>query len=107
MSDYLAKDLRLSIRRLEGEIELTLGDDLIDSVKLCYPVQEEPEGQNRRYHLRESMVIGMRRLIGQAIEAGLISDCPGVSMTLNTGTIPEAGQPRPGLSITFSIDEDL
>lgn len=114
MNDYLCKDLRLSIRRLEGEVELSLRDEVLyegfepnAEVKLCYRILEEKGGKNRRYHLREAIVIGMRRLMGLAIEANLISDFPGESTTSNTGITPEAGLVPPGLSITFVIDEEL
>jgi hypothetical protein len=109
MSDYLCKNLRLSIRRLQnGQIEIRLADDLkMEEVNLCYGVTEREDGKERRYYLREAMVIAMRRVVQKAIEEGLISDSPGESRNLNIGITPEAGPPQPGLSITFSTDMEF
>jgi hypothetical protein len=85
MSEYLCRNLRLSIERLDEscEVRLDLRNDIsLEEVSLCYEINQKPDGSNRRYHLREAMVIAMRRLVDQAIEAGLISDCPGVFTNL-------------------------
>jgi hypothetical protein len=74
----IAKDLRLCIEhRTEGKDEwltLTLSDDFnlteVTSDYLLTPFNTP----NRRYHLREGLVIAMRRLVGMALSQGLISD---------------------------------
>jgi hypothetical protein len=100
----LCKNLKLTIIRDEAgpEIHLSLRDDLsLKEVSLSYEVsQEQPGAMNsRRYYVREAMVIAMRRLVGAAVEEGLISDCPGAQMTLSTGT-------KVNPPITFSTDGD-
>jgi hypothetical protein len=104
MSDHLCRNLKLTITRAEAgaQIQLKLRDDLnLKEVEICYPVTQREDGSQRRYHLREAMVIAIRRLVGQAIEAGLISDSPGVLTNLKSGI---TGPPDP--SITFTIGAD-
>lgn len=104
MSEFLCRNVKLSIERLEdgAQIRLVLCNDLtLNQVEICYPVTQREDGKNRRYHLREAMVIAIRRLVGEAIQAGLISDSPGVLTSLKSGTIKP-----PAPSITFMTDED-
>jgi hypothetical protein len=92
----------LSIERLDetAQIRLCLKDDIsLEEIRLCYDVGDNTK--DRRYHLQEAMVISMRRLVGLAIESGLISDSPGEHTSLKSGI---TGPPNP--SITFSTDED-
>src|SRR5258708_16708374 len=103
MSDFLCRNVKLSIERIqEGEqIRLVLRDDLqLDQGELCYRVTQRKDGSQRRYHLREAMVIAIRQLVGQAIQAGLISDSPGASTNLKSGTIKQVDP-----SIIFRTDE--
>jgi hypothetical protein len=103
MNAYLCRNLRLSIERLNetSQIRVSLSDNVsLQEVQLCYDVGDNT--LNRRYHLREAMVITMRRLISQAVDAGLISDYPGEHTNLKSGT---TGPPNP--LIICSIDEDL
>jgi len=53
----------------------------------------------RRYHIREAMVIAMRRLIDQAIREGLISDSPGgQTFSSKARSVPSDGQTAATLS---------
>lgn len=104
MSTYLCRNLRLSIERLDetSEVRLSLRNDIsLEQISLCYGVTEKPDGSNRRYYLREAMVIAMRRLIDQALGARLISDCPGEYMNLKSGNIE-----TPNPSIAYTIDAE-
>jgi hypothetical protein len=104
MSDFLCRNVKLSIQRMEegAQIRLVLRNDLtLNQVEICYQVTQREDGAQRRYHLREAMVIAMRRLVGQAIESGLISDSPGVLTSLKSGTTKP-----PDPSITFMTDGD-
>jgi hypothetical protein len=100
----LCKNLKLTITRVAdgSQIELKLRDDLnFKEVAICYEVTQRDDGAQRRYYQREAIVIGIRRLVGAAIQAGLISDSPGVYTNLNAGTTKP-----PDPSITFMTDED-
>jgi hypothetical protein len=98
--NFLCKNLKLTITRDEAQIQLRLRDDInMEEVELCYEVTVDPEGKNRRYYLREAMVIAMRRLVGAALEKGLISDYPGEYTILSSGTKVDP-------PITFSTDGD-
>ena len=102
MNAYLCRNLKLSVERLNetSQISVCLRDDVsLQETKLCYDVGDNTT--NRRYHLREAMVIAMRRLISQAVDAGLISDYPGEHTSLKSGAM---GPPNP--LIICSIDED-
>jgi hypothetical protein len=76
----LASDIRLSIDLetdgIEEWIKLKL-EDRTNLVEIDYPVGQNT--LNQPYHREEAMVIGLRRLIRQAIKEGLICVCPGVS----------------------------
>ena len=104
MSDYLCKNLKLTITRVVhgSRIQLQLRDDLnFKEVEICYEVTQREDGAQRRYYQREAIVIGIRRLVGAAIEAGLISDCPGVFTNLSAGITKP-----PDPSITYTTDGD-
>ncbi|SRR6266436_4826268 len=104
MSDFLCRNVKLSIERIQegAQIRLVLRDDLnFNEVEVCYQVTQREDGSQRRYHLREAMVIAMRQLVSAAIQAQLISDCPGVFTSLKSGTIKP-----PDPSITFMTDGD-
>jgi hypothetical protein len=75
---YLCRDLALTIiMQVDPDrIQLVLRDDLsLSETQLCYPVSNATH--QRRYHLREAMVLAVRQLIHQAVTEGLISDSPG------------------------------
>lgn len=76
----LASGLKLSIDLVvtgdDQWLELRLEDELaLSEVKITYPVRCYTA--DRSYHMKESMVIGVRRLLAAAMDKGLISDCPG------------------------------
>jgi hypothetical protein len=80
----LATGLRLTIDlEIKAErqwLNLTLEDDLnLSEAKVIYPILCNT--LDRSYHLRESLVIGMRRLMQEALDQKLISDYPGELMT--------------------------
>jgi hypothetical protein len=60
---------------LKLEDELNLTEAKMDCPILCTTL-------DRAYHLREALVIGMRRLIQEAFTQKLISDYPGALMTV-------------------------
>jgi hypothetical protein len=98
MSDYLCRNLKLTIELKENQIRFALRDDLsLREVELWTEVGANT--LDRRYHIREGIIIAMRRLIAKAIESHLILDYPGESPNLKSGR----GMP-PNPSITFSID---
>lgn len=76
----LASSLNLSIDlEIAGEdqwLNLKLEDELnLTEVEVTYPVHCMT--LDRVYHLREAMVVGMRRLVIEALSKGLISASPG------------------------------
>jgi hypothetical protein len=86
-------------------LELKLLDQEGKSAWLLYDVNESanPAHPQRAYHLRESLVISVRRLLGEAISQGVIR-CDGLGESepkASTPTSPtESGS---GLDIPFSI----
>jgi hypothetical protein len=105
MTEYLCKNLRLDIQREDSEdqqIRITLRSDLqLKEVEICYQVTQREDGAQRRYYLQEAMVIAMRRLVGVAIEGGLISDSPGASTSSKSGITKPAAP-----FTTFRTDEE-
>jgi hypothetical protein len=115
-NQLLAKNLQLSIwleNNGAGEefIRLELADPLAmlqTEYRYELNVTTLP---NQVYHLREAIIIAMRRLMAQAILGGLIkvtqlSRDPGALTKLN---IPSrlGKPPGVGVDITLSIDEEL
>lgn len=81
----LAESLKLSIdlhiRPERQWLSLTLEDEMnLTRAEVNYPILCTT--LNRAYHLREAVVIGMRRLMQEAFEEDLISDYPGELMTV-------------------------
>lgn len=96
----LAISLNLSIDlHVEGDkqwLHLKLEDELnLTEVEVNYPVLCTT--LDRRYHLRESTVIGIRRLLQAAFEKELISDHPGELMGLWSPPSPALPAPTPTL----------
>ena len=76
----LCTDLALSIELEGDQILVSLRDELtLSETHLCYHLAKVS-----RYHLQEGIVIAMRRLISQAVQERLISDCPGELTSLST-----------------------
>jgi hypothetical protein len=105
MNDELCRNLKLTIRRVnnDAQVQLFLRDDLnLREIELLCDINlYEVNQSQRRYYLREAVIIGMRRLVAKAITEGLISDYPGEYTTSSAGiTRP------PGPSITSMTDED-
>lgn len=77
--------LKLTVRlHVDGDkqwLRMSLEDDLnLDGVTVDCPILcTTPQ---KRYHLQEATVVGMRRLMHEAFEEGLISDSPGEWMTV-------------------------
>ena len=98
MSDYLCRNLKLSIElKKEGrQIRFALRDDLsLQEVELWAELGDNT--LDKRYHIREAIIIAMRRVIAKAIESRLISDYPGESTSSRSGNTVNP-------SITYSID---
>jgi hypothetical protein len=101
VSTALAQDLKLSVELIsEGEdqwVSIKLMDDLnLAEVQTDYLLT--PFSTNdRRYHFREALVIAMRRLVGQAVVEGMISDYPGTHWIWNT---PPTKSSSPTISLT-------
>jgi hypothetical protein len=96
----LATNLRLAIDlHVEGDnqwLHLSLEDELnLTIAEVNYPVMCTT--LDRRYHLREATVIGVRRLLQAAFEKELISDYPGELMTLWNPPSTELPAPTPTL----------
>jgi hypothetical protein len=80
----LCTDLSLSISLDGEEITITLRDDMtLNETRLCHPLTHSAIS---RYRIQEGLVIAMRRLISQAVQAGLISDSPGTPAPLSKST---------------------
>jgi hypothetical protein len=81
IADGLLLTIKLHIKgdtqwlRMSLEDELNLTGVTVDCPILCTTPQ-------KRYHLQESVVVGMRRLMDAAFAQDLISDSPGESMTV-------------------------
>jgi hypothetical protein len=81
MADGLLVTIKLHIKgdtqwlRMSLEDELNLTKVEVDCPILCTTPQ-------KRYHLQESVVVGMRRLMDAAFAQDLISDSPGEWMTV-------------------------
>jgi hypothetical protein len=98
----LCENLVLSIEHTDAnEIQLVLRSDVtLDEVSICYPVaQPVLAGGSRRYQMREAMVIGVRRLISEAVKSGLISDVPGTVTSRKSNV-------DPGDVILFPTDDE-
>jgi hypothetical protein len=90
----LANNLRLSIDLVsEGTdewLKLKLEDDLnlqtveTDHLLTPYATQTAKRLPDRAYHIKEGLVIAMRRLVSQAVAQDMISVYPGMSSTLST-----------------------
>jgi hypothetical protein len=97
----LCRDLKLSIQWIhKHQLRLTLANDLsLDQIEVALEVNDPPMGGSRSYENREAIIIGMRRLVNQALKAGLISGSPGTSQTLNAGGVD--------VPMTFTTDEEF
>lgn len=96
----LASALKLSIELhvVGGQqwLHLILDDDLnLQGVEVNYPVMCTT--LDRAYHLRESTVIGVRRLLSEAFASGLISDYPGALLSLWNAPTSVLPEPTPTL----------
>lgn len=93
MSQTLCKNLRLSIEKhadsMNNEmVKMTLVDPInLTSVEEWYDVNITTQ-QSRKYHIKEAIVIGLRRLVDKGVQEGMINlsptVSPGVSTNLNT-----------------------
>jgi hypothetical protein len=96
--EYLCENLKLTISKdrhlIEpntDEITVTLTDDLtLAEVKVCYPINNVGEGHldSWKYHVREALIISVRRVLSEAwaqgmIQYGSFSNFPGASTMLN------------------------
>jgi hypothetical protein len=75
--DKLCKNLKLSIE-LTGydELKIILEDSLnLTTAEICYPISpidEKKTRLSREYYVKEAIVIGLRRVVDEAIRAGMI-----------------------------------
>jgi hypothetical protein len=98
---FLCRNLKLSVQWIHrNQLRLTLANDLsLDRIEVDLEVNEPPMGGSRSYENREAIIIGMRKLVNQALKAGLISDSPGTSQTSNAGGVVAP--------MTFTIEEEF
>jgi len=115
-NQLLAQNLQLSIwleNNEDGEefIRIELADPLaMLQTECCYELNVTTL-PNQVYHLREAIIIAMRRLMAQAISQGLIqvthlSRVPGV-LTKSKPQLHLEEAPGAEADITFLIDEEL
>jgi hypothetical protein len=95
---FLCRNLKLSIQWIHrNQLRLTLANDLsLDQIEVDLEVNEPPMGGSRSYENREAIIIGMRKLVNQALKAHLISDAPGGLTTSNAGGVD--------IPMTFTTD---
>ena len=73
----LCNDLKLTIVAEEGVVRIKLSDDLnMTEVQVSQEINIT-EPPSRKYHLREAVVIALRRLVADAFREGLINDSLG------------------------------
>lgn len=95
MIEYLCKDLKLTIQKEpvphesnQEQIRACLRDELtLNEVYVIYPINETTV-LSRKYHLREAVILSVRRVVADAFKEGLISEgttsnFPGVSINLS------------------------
>jgi hypothetical protein len=81
MASGLKLSIELEVRGDRQWLNLTLEDEM-DMVEASVSCPILCTTLDRAYHLRESVVIGMRRLMQEAFTQKLISDYPGELMTV-------------------------
>lgn len=73
----LCDDLKLTITADEGVVRIKLCDELqMMEVEVCQEINVT-KPPSSRYHVREAVVIALRRLVSDAFKQGLISDSLG------------------------------
>jgi DhnA family fructose-bisphosphate aldolase class Ia len=104
----LCRNLKLSIDKLEDtmgneQVKITLEDSLnLTVVEVCYDVNITTQ-QSRQYHVKEAIVIAIRRVVDEAVKRGmidLISKPHGASTTLNSSS-------GVNFPTEFSIEQDV
>lgn len=95
----------------QNQLQIWLDDDQIqlklgNALELNYPVSTNT--LNRRYHIREALVIGMRLLIAQAVQTGLIDLSSLPSRGLSSTSSRSSRETRQsGVAIALLIDLDV
>jgi hypothetical protein len=70
----------------QERVRIVLRDELeMSEVSECYPINVTTH-QNRRYHIMEAVVIGLRRVVSEAFRRDLISDSLGTWMISKSPT---------------------
>lgn len=69
---FACKNLKLSIQQTAGLVILTLEEPLAMRQVEAKCAINESTVASRSYHIREAIVIGMRRLMVAALEGGLV-----------------------------------
>jgi hypothetical protein len=88
---YACKNLRLTIRQEPGEVWLKLEEPLaMREVEVKCEVNESTV-LSRTYHIREAIVIGMRRLMFAALEGGLLQ----ISLSGSLGALSTLSKQAP------------
>ena len=97
----LCKNLSLSIwfEPAPDRIKIRLVDKIAQK-KAEVSAELSQNTTNKVYHLKEALVIAMRRAVSEAVKQGLISVNLGESAT----SVPD--KPHGGLNITLSIDPE-
>jgi hypothetical protein len=88
---WVCKNLKLSIRQEPGAVILKLEEPLaMREIEINYQVGQSTV-LSRSYHIREAMVIGMRRLISEALEHGMLS----ISLSGSLGALTTSSLKEP------------
>ena len=96
MSDeyWSCKNLKLSIQQQPSCVHLILYDPLcMREIEIECEISQSKSPLSRRYHIQESIVIGLRRLVALAIEKGMIS----ISLAGSLGALGPADAVAPAV----------
>jgi hypothetical protein len=107
--EILCQNLDLTIRKEDFEdtgtgyeqVRMTLKGPAGEA-EVCYTINaiEAHTAQSKKYYLKEAIVIGLRRLVEEALVQGLIktTGSPGVSIPLNISSERPSAAARSGIS---------
>lgn len=92
--DYLCKNLRLTIVRLDHstpeQIRITLSDDLsMTEAEVCCELSPSVTKVDKIYRQKEAITIGIRRLVSHAIELEMIQICGSLGESTRSNASPE------------------
>jgi hypothetical protein len=88
---WSCKNLKLSIRQTPGTVILTLDEPLAMRQVEAKCAINESTVASRSYHIKEAIVIGMRRLMVAAFEGGLVQ----ISLSGSLGALKNSSKKEP------------